>query len=118
MKSIWFSIATFCVTAFCFLYYYEVKKPVDREADFDLRHQWMEFIQANIYASFTKYHCHQCRKMIVLFDERFRRETPPVIFNEWINSLYDRLDTRYKNICTEDDRLSSVTSENALDIIE
>ncbi len=117
MRSFIFSLATFCITSLLFLYYYEVKKPVDKEVVFDIRHQWMEFIQANIYASFTKYHCHQCRKMIVLFDQRFRRETPPSIFNEWISQLYDRLDTRYRNICTEDDRLSSITSADALNII-
>ena len=120
MKIFWYSFATSCITALCFLYFYEVKRPVDREFNeqsLDLRTDWMDFINANIRASFTKYHCHQCSKMIELFNARFRKETPPYIFNEWINQLYNRLDSRYKNICTEDDRLSNITSDDAINLI-
>lgn len=100
-----------------FFYYYEIVLPIKREQiqvpiihDQDLYLGWMDLIQANINTSFSAYHCHQCRKLIILFDQRFRKEIPPHIFNEWVDNMYSRLDHKYKAVLTEDTGLSDLTS--------
>lgn len=114
---------SYFVTAVVFsamLYHYEIKSPVDRgtqDHSRDLKYEWFDFIRANIAQSFTSYHCHQCRKLIVLFDQRFRKEVPPHIFNDWINTLYNVLDTKYKTLVKEDEGLSSINSDNVLNIL-
>ena len=102
------------------VYNYEIRKPVDQgiqDRSRDLKYEWFDFIRANIYQSHNAWHCHQCRKLIVLFDLRYRKETPPAIFNEWINTLYNVLDTKYKTILKEDEGLSNLNSQNVLNVL-
>lgn len=110
---------TAVVTATCFLYYYEIAQPVreEQKPPRSLRDEWIDFINANIIQSKTTYHCHQCRKMIMLFDLRFRKVTPPQPFMEYMENLYNRLDTRYKCIKQEDDGLSNLTSDDVQNMI-
>lgn len=102
------------------VYYYEIKKPVDQgipDQPRDLRYEWFDFIRANINQCRTGYHCHQCRKLIVLFDQRFRKDMPPQIIVEWVEQLYNYLDNKYKSILSEDEGLSNLTSENVINIV-
>lgn len=103
------------ITSACFLWKYEICAPIEEEQKRPIRYQWFDFIQANINESFTKWHCYQCCKMIALFDSRFRKEIPPHIFNDYIQILYNLLDTKYKTICTQEDELST---KNIGDIIK
>lgn len=108
------------IVFFAMLYNYEIRVPVDKgipDAPRDFKYEWFDFIRANIHQSRTAYHCHQCRKLIVLFDSRYRKEVPPAIFNDWINTLYNILDTKYKTIVKEDEGLSTLNSENVLNVL-
>lgn len=102
------------------IYYYEIVLPVKREKprptiiDRNMSLEWMDFIHANIYSSYSAYHCHQCRKLIILFDQRFRKEVHPEVFNEWINNMYNRLDNKYKAILTEDISPGNMTIDTLL----
>lgn len=87
------------------IYHYEIKQPAQPDIlnrKRDLKYEWFDFIRANINRSFTSYHCHQCRELISFFDQRFRREVPPHIFNEWVQALWNYLDTKYKTLLKED----------------
>lgn len=108
---------TAAIVSACFLYHYEVCRPIREEQlprPYPLKYEWFDFIRANIAHSASKWQCHQCRKLIILFDVRFRKETPPHIFNDWVDTLYNVLDTKYKLFVTEDDCLSDFTSEDAV----
>lgn len=110
------------ITAACFLYYYEILLPEGKkqtpQARPWLREGWINFIHANINQSFAKIHCHQCHKLILLFAAKFRKETPPHIFNNIMESLYNSLDTKYKTLLTEDERFGNMSCEDAIRIVQ
>ena len=111
---------TALVTSIFYLYHYEICNPIKEEAEAtrpDLKHEWFDFIRANINSAYTKFHCHQVAKLIILFDLRFRKEQPSEFFNEWIEILYNLLDTRYKTLITEEDTLSTLTSDDAINML-
>lgn len=112
------SAITALIIAGCFLYQYEIVLPVKREMKDNkkqpLNIEWIDFIHANINSCFTEYHIHQCRKLIILFEQKFRNQIPPHVFSDCVESLFNRLDTRYKTIRNEDDRLSNLTADDAL----
>lgn len=106
-------------TILTIIYYYEVVVHVREEQspmrDYHLCTEWIHFIEKNVDKSVTPIHCNQCLKMIILFDQRFRQGFPAVIFNEWLNDLYNYADIRYRQIVADRVDLSEITSEMLLE---
>lgn len=103
------AIATALITSILWWYEYEVKRPIALEKPTSLMQSWIDFIELNVDTSFCGIHCHACRVLITRFDLRFRKEVAPTIMNEIVQALYNRLDTKYKLLCREDEAISNST---------
>lgn len=104
--------ATAAFVTAIFLLHYEVFKPVREEHRKGLRDQWIDFISDNINGCTTLYHCYQCRKMISLFEARFKKHTPPHLYYSYVELLSKRLDLREKCIAVKENAISQFTSED------
>lgn len=111
---------TSIVVILVLLYYYEIVAPVNREQKEikpSLKFVWIDFIYVNINSCYTEYHCLQCKKLIQLFEIRFKKEIPAQLFYDCIENMYNRLDTKYKLFALDDERLSNLSADDALKII-
>ena len=70
---------------------------------------WRDFIISNINSCITTDQCFQVYELIKLFRERFKNEMPRDFFNEWVESLINRVDTKYKSLKSEEEQMSELT---------
>lgn len=89
---------------------YKVIRDVDLERN-DPAHAtaWRDFIISNINSCITTDQCFQVYELIKLFKERFKNEMPRDFFNEWVESLINRVDTKYKSLKSEEEQMSELT---------
>lgn len=63
---------------------------------------WYDFIVANINSCKTVKEVDTCRELIILFDVKFSKQLPAKIFEDRVDKLWNRLETKHKILKSED----------------
>jgi hypothetical protein len=95
----------------CQFYNHHISKVVANEHP--RRLSWEDFIEANINACKTSEECIICRKLIELFDKKFRGKIPAQVFYDHIEIFWNRLDTKYK-VIKKQEEMSELTIDQLL----
>jgi len=100
------------ITAGIIIHYYEIIVPKKKHVNYSVYQAWIDFIKVNIDTCKTTDQCMECTNLIKSFSRMFRPHMPQENFINLLNDLYNRLDTKYKLLITEETQKIKVAVNN------